>query len=237
MRWLLALHPLEPLLPLLRRLERLGVVAGLSEDLSVAQLEDEHEVDFPPTTVVDDPLHNPQPLPYPHAAQPGRSRSRVSLLELSHLLAAPETLARLRPLHHVVLVAYLVFRFGTKEGKQLVEEMVGLLLLHLLEVGHPLRVHLRSSFRSNEVLYLPTAMVPSSEAQHIRRSLIHRSAWNKNSRKFVSKILHNATPIPLESPAPDTLHSPGQVPLATPMDRYARLWMHSCGKHLFAAGL
>src|SRR5215208_683392 len=112
----LALHPLEPLRPRLRRLEGLGVVAGLSEHLPVAQLEDEHEVDFPPTTVVDDPLNNPQTLPYQHAAQPGRSRSRVSLLELSHLLAAPETLARLRPLHHVVLVAYLVFRFGTKAG-------------------------------------------------------------------------------------------------------------------------
>jgi hypothetical protein len=81
-------------------------------------------------------------------------------------------------------VAYLVFRFGTKAGKQLVEEMVGLLLVHLLEVGHPLRVHLRSSIRSNEVLYLLTAMVPSSEAQHIRRILIHRSAWKWNSANF-----------------------------------------------------
>src|SRR5919112_1256535 len=174
----LTLHPLEPLRPHLRRLEGLGVVAGFSKHLPVAQLEDEHEVAFPPTTVVDHSLNNPQPLPYQYAAQPGRSRSRVSLLELSHLLAAPETLARLRPLHRVVLVAYLLFCFGTKAGKQLVEEMVGLLLVHLLEVGHPLRVHLCSSFRSNEVLYLPTAMVPSSEAQHIRRSLIHRSAWS-----------------------------------------------------------
>src|SRR3712207_4401276 len=78
----LALHPLEPLRPLLRRLERLGVVAGLPEDLPVAQLEDEHEVPFSPTIVVEDPLNDPQPLPYQHATQPpGRSRSGVGLLE------------------------------------------------------------------------------------------------------------------------------------------------------------
>src|SRR5688572_31245927 len=71
----LAFHPLEPFRPPLRRRKRLGVVAGLSKDLSVAQLEDEHDVIFPPTTIVDDLLNNPQPIPYQHAAQPpGRSR-------------------------------------------------------------------------------------------------------------------------------------------------------------------
>src|SRR5919202_586232 len=93
----LAFHPLEPYRPRLRRLERIGVVASLPEDLPLTQLEDEHEVDFPPP-------NNPQPLPYQHPAQPpGRTRSRVSLLELPHFLAAPKTLARLRPLHGVVL--------------------------------------------------------------------------------------------------------------------------------------
>jgi hypothetical protein len=30
--------------------------------------------------------------------------------------------------------------------------------------------------------------------------LIHRSAWNRNSQKFISKILHSPAPIPLEPP-------------------------------------
>jgi hypothetical protein len=71
----------------------------------------------------------------------------VGLLEVLHLLAAPQTLARLRPLHSVALVAYLVFCFGTETGKQRGEQVVGLSLIHLLEVGYPLLVHLRFPFR------------------------------------------------------------------------------------------
>src|SRR5829696_2431353 len=56
-------------------------------------------------------------------------------------------------------------------------------------------------------------------------ALIHPSAWNRYSRKFISKILHTHTPMPLETPAPGTLHSPAPIPLVTPMDRYAGLWM------------
>jgi hypothetical protein len=56
-------------------------------------------------------------------------------------------------------------------------------------------------------------------------ALIHRSAWNRNSRKFISKILHSPAPIPLESPTPDTPHGPAPLALVTPMDRYAGLWM------------
>jgi hypothetical protein len=53
-------------------------------------------------------------------------------------------------------VAYLVLRFGTEPGKQLSEQVVGLLLVHLLEVGHPLLGHLRFPFRSREgVTYQP----------------------------------------------------------------------------------
>src|SRR5215212_655323 len=48
---------------------------------------------------------------------------------------------------------------------------------------------------------------------------------NRNSRKFISKIVHSLTPVPLKTPAPGTLHSPGPTPLVTPMDRYARSWM------------
>jgi hypothetical protein len=40
------------------------------------------------------------------------------------------------------LVAHVVFLFGAKVGKQLGEEAVCLPLVHLLEVGHPLLVHL-----------------------------------------------------------------------------------------------
>src|SRR5215211_102805 len=193
----LSFHPLEPSSPLLRSLERIGVVAGLSEDLPVTQFEDEHEVDFPPPTIVDDPLDHPQPLPYQHAAQPPRrSRSRVGLLELPHLLAAPQTLARLRPLHGVVIVAYPIFRLGTEDRKQLGEQVVGLLLIHLLEVGCSLLVHLRYPFRSREGVYLPTSMLPSCCQQAkpstpaeslftgVRGSGILRTSPLRNSPKF-----------------------------------------------------
>jgi len=66
------------------------------------------------------------------------------------------------------------------------------------------------------------------------RTFMHRSAWNRHSQKFTCRILHNHVPIPLESPSPDTPLSPTPLELVTPMDRYARLWMRSCHKHLFA---
>jgi len=56
-------------------------------------------------------------------------------------------------------------------------------------------------------------------------ALIHRSAWNKNSRKFISRILHNLTPLPPKSPSPEDPHSPVPLELVTPMYRYARLRM------------
>src|SRR5215212_3083434 len=47
-------------------------------------------------------------------------------------------------------------------------------------------------------------------AKHdVAPALIHRSTWNRNSRKFISKILHRTAPIPL----------------LTQMDGYARSWM------------
>jgi hypothetical protein len=49
-------------------------------------------------------------------------------------------------------VAYPILRFGTEERIQLAEEVVGRLVVHLLEVGHPLFVHLRFPFRSRDVL-------------------------------------------------------------------------------------
>jgi hypothetical protein len=58
-------------------------------------------------------------------------------------------------------------------------------------------------------------------------ALIHRSAWNTNSRKFISKILHIPFPMPLESPLQATPHSPVPLELVTLMDRYAELWMCS----------
>ena len=87
----------------------------------------------------------------------------MSLLELPHNLAAPQTLARLRPLHRVVIVAYVVFRFATEAGKELGEEVVGLSFVHLLEVGHPLIGHFRFSFCSYEVvrIYPPSCCHPS----------------------------------------------------------------------------
>jgi hypothetical protein len=68
------------------------------------------------------------------------------------------------------------------------------------------------------------ATISDKQVLRSMNRLIHSSAWNKFSRKFVSKILYNPAPIPLESPTPSTLHSPLPVPLVTPMDRYARSW-------------
>jgi hypothetical protein len=56
-------------------------------------------------------------------------------------------------------------------------------------------------------------------------TLIHRSAWNRYSRKFISKILHSRAPHTPKSPSPDTPHSPGPLGLVTPVDRYPGLWM------------
>src|SRR5829696_7936729 len=57
----------------------------------------------------------------------------------------------------------------------------------------------------------------------LNRMPIHPSVWNRCSRKFTCRILHNHVPIPLESPSPDTPHSPAPLELVTPMDRYAEL--------------
>jgi hypothetical protein len=53
-------------------------------------------------------------------------------------------------------------------------------------------------------------------------ALIHRSAWNRDSRKFTCRILHTHTPIPLEQPSRYTPRSPAPLELVTPVDRYAR---------------
>jgi hypothetical protein len=65
-------------------------------------------------------------------------------------------------------------------------------------------------------------------------TLIHRSAWNKNSRKFIYEILHNHIPLPHEITPPDIPHSPTPLELVTPMDRYAQWWMPSYWKLMFA---
>src|SRR5215211_1268935 len=64
--------------------------------------------------------------------------------------------------------------------------------------------------------------------------IIHPSAWNRNSRKLISEILHSHIPIPLESPIPGSPHSPVPVALVTRMDRYAGLWMLSYYKLMSA---
>src|ERR687897_387895 len=56
-------------------------------------------------------------------------------------------------------------------------------------------------------------------------ALIHRSAWNKNSRKFISKIL-NIPPCEGVAEPLSAILSDGTVRhLVTRMDRYARSWM------------
>src|SRR5919107_3489751 len=77
--------------------------------------------------------------------------------------------------------------------------------------------HLRrsSSFEKGRRRYAPALLL----------AFIHRSAWNRIYRTFISRMLHSLTPVPLKTPAPGTLHSPAPVPLVTPMDTYARSWM------------
>src|SRR5215208_3617845 len=68
----------------------------------------------------------------------------------------------------------------------------------------------------------PSAPQSSIPPRKHARPTIHPSSWNRNSRKFISTILHSLTPIPMETPAPGALHSPDTIPLVTSMDRYAR---------------
>ena len=65
----------------------------------------------------------------------------------------------------------------------------------------------------------------SAPGPALLRALIHPSAWNSNSQKFISKIVHSLTPLPLKTPAPGTLHSPAPILPVTSMDRSARSWM------------
>jgi len=45
-------------------------------------------------------------------------------------------------------------------------------------------------------------------APALLHALIHLSAWNRNSPKFISKILHILTPVPLKTP----IHAPSIAP-------------------------
>src|SRR5215208_1709374 len=57
---------------------------------------------------------------------------------------------------------------------------------------------------------------------------IHRSAWNRNSRKFTCSNLHNRAPVGPVAPLLAPRKGPGAMHLATRLDRYApccmRLW-------------
>src|SRR5215217_956387 len=64
--------------------------------------------------------------------------------------------------------------------------------------------------------------------------LFSKQFRNRYSRKFISTILHNHTPVPHEITPPDIPHSPTPLELVTPMDRYARWWMPSYCKLMFA---
>src|SRR5215213_9658014 len=82
----------------------------------------------------------------------------------------------------------------------------------------PLRMH-----AANTPYYFP------NRSRRCRKQtilgFIHRTTWNRCSRKFISKIVHSLTPLPLKTPSPGTLHSPAPITLVTLMDRYARSWM------------
>ena len=54
-----------------------------------------------------------------------------------------------------------------------------------------------------------------------------------NSRKFISKILHSPTPIPLDSPIQGAPLGLTPLELVTSMDRYAGLWIFSRRGQMF----
>ena len=60
-------------------------------------------------------------------------------------------------------------------------------------------------------------------ASALSLALIHRSAWNRYSRKFISKIPHSPAPIPPISPLQTFRRAPTSLELVRPMDRYAGL--------------
>src|SRR5829696_4040140 len=68
-------------------------------------------------------------------------------------------------------------------------------------------------------------MMAHGGVPHSHGELIHRSAWNRNSRKYISRILHSPAPIPLQSSPPGAPFGPAPLELVTPMDRYVRSWM------------
>ena len=62
---------------------------------------------------------------------------------------------------------------------------------------------------------------------------IQRSAWNRNSPKFITNILHSSAPIRTEPLLQIPPHNPTPVPLVTPMDRYARTWFYELSRSSF----
>ena len=71
----------------------------------------------------------------------------------------------------------------------------------------------------------------------MHETLIHPSAWNRNSRKFIYKMLYSPVPIPLRIIPPGAPHSPGPLELVIPMDRYAPLRMLPCRKQIFVVAV
>ena len=53
-------------------------------------------------------------------------------------------------------------------------------------------------------------MMAHGGVPHSHGELIHRSAWNKNSRKFVCSIVHRAGPIAPKSPLQTPRYAPAR---------------------------
>jgi hypothetical protein len=77
-------------------------------------------------------------------------------------------------------------------------------------------------------------MLPEWSRRVLKPVLIHWSAWNRNSPKFITKILHSSAPIRTEPPLQVPSHNPTPVPLVTPMDRYARTWFYDLSRSSFS---
>lgn len=115
-------HALSPLRPPRRRLKRLSVVPGLTRDLPVSELDDDHPVPHVSVAVVVDALGHPEVARPSEPARNSLRRSRKRFLHHPHPVPAADAFTRLRHLHHEVIVARVVLDLSVERQHAVREE-------------------------------------------------------------------------------------------------------------------